>query len=149
MRLSRVLAAATLTLAGAVMAQPDTAALERQVSDAEKAFARSMAERRFDDFARHVSDQAVFYGGSQVHRGKAAVLAAWKGFFEGEKAPFSWGPDRVDVLADGQLAFSSGLVRDPQGKVFSRFNSVWRLEPGGTWRVVFDKGSPLTEAERK
>jgi ketosteroid isomerase-like protein len=31
---------------------------------------------------------------------------------------------------------------------FGRFNSVWRQEAQGLWRVVFDKGSPLTDAER-
>ena len=40
-------------------------------------------------------------------------------------------------------------VRDPSGKLISRFNSTWRLEAPGVWPVVFDKGSPLTEAEKK
>ena len=149
MRSRWILGLALAGFVGGVSAQVDLVALERQVTEAERAFARSMAERKFDDFARHVSEQAVFYGSAQVHRGKAAVLAAWKGFYDGDKAPFSWAPDRVDALADGTLAHSSGLVRDPEGKAFARFNSVWRQEPGGTWRVVFDKGSPLTEAERR
>jgi len=46
-------------------------------------------------------------------------------------------------LDSGTLALSSGPVRDPTGKVVARFNSIWRQEPGGVWRVVFDKGSPL------
>ena len=33
-------------------------------------------------------------------------------------------------------------VRDPDGKVIGRFNSIWRQEAPGRWRVVFDKGSP-------
>lgn len=134
--------------AGAVMAQPDLEALKRQVTDAERAFARSMAERRLDDFARHVSEQAVFYGGGRVLRGKVEVVAGWKALYEAPKAPFSWEPDQVDVLADGQLAHSTGLVRNPDGKAVARFNSVWRQESPGVWRVVFDKGSPLTDAER-
>jgi ketosteroid isomerase-like protein len=126
-----------------VHAQTDTALLVRQVTDAERAFARSMAERKFDDFVALLSEQAVFFGGpQQVQRGKAAVAAAWKGFFDGPMAPFSWEPDRVEVLGDGTLALSTGPVRDPAGKPIARFTSVWRLEAPGVWRVVFDKGQP-------
>ena len=132
-----------LTAAVSVQAQPapvDVDALTRQVMDTERAFARSMAERRHADFTALLSEQAVFFGSKQVHRGKAAVAAAWKGFFDGPDAPFSWEPDQVQVLADGTLAHSSGPVRDPAGKVFARFNSIWRQEAPGVWRIVFDQG---------
>jgi hypothetical protein len=43
---------------------------------------------------------------------------------------------------------STGLVRDPGGKVIGRFNSIWRLEPPGEWCVVFDKGSPAAPGEQ-
>ncbi len=131
-------------------AQADPALLVRQVTEAERAFARSMAERKFEDFVALLSEQAVFFGGPQrAHRGKAAVAAAWKPFFDGPKAPFSWEPDEVELLADGTLAHSSGPVRNPEGQVFQRFNSVWRQEAPGVWRVVFDKGQPLTAADRE
>jgi len=71
-----------------------------------------------------------------------AVLAAWKPFFDGPQPPFSWEPDQVEVLASGQLALSTGPVRDPQGQVVARFNSVWQRGADGRWLVVFDKGSP-------
>lgn len=131
-------------------AQPDLAALQKQVLEAERAFARSMAERRHEDFVRHLSEHAIFFGGgTQVHRGKAAVAAAWKAFYDAPQAPFSWDPDVVEVVADGQLAHSTGIVRDPAGKPIARFNSVWRQEAPGVWRVVIDKGQPLTEADRR
>ena len=53
------------------------------------------------------------------------------------------------MLADGSLAHSTGPVRDADGKLTQRFNSVWRQESPGVWRIVFDKGQPLTEADRK
>ena len=83
-----------------------------------------------------------------MRRGKAEVAARWKAFYERPQAPFSWEPDQVEVSSDGLLAHSSGPVRDPSGKLISRFSSTWRLEAPGVWRVVFDKGSPLTEAEK-
>ena len=131
-----------LALASGVSAAPDTAALAREVEAAERAFARSMAERDHAAFTALLSEHAVFYGGGKVLRGKAAVAAGWKAFFESAAAPFSWAPDSVEVLADGTLALSTGPVRDPAGKPVARFNSIWRLEAPGVWRVVFDKGQP-------
>ena len=131
-----------------VSAEPDIGALRLQVDAAERAFAQSMADRDHAAFCTWLSEHAIFYGGAAPLTGKAAVAAGWKAFFDTAQAPFSWSPDRIDVLHDGSLAHSSGLVRNPAGKAVGRFNSVWRQEAPGTWRVVFDKGSPLTEAER-
>lgn len=133
---------------GSAMSVPDAAEWQRQVFAAERAFARSMAERDHAAFVAHLSEQAIFFGGREPLRGKAAVAAGWKPYYDGAQAPFSWAPDQVEVTADGQLAHSSGLVRDPAGKPIGRFNSVWRQEAPGVWRVVLDKGSPLTEAEK-
>ena len=133
---------AGLLLAGAVGAQLDLEALARQVADTERAFARSMAERDHAAFTRHLSEQAVFFTGPKPLQGKAAVAAAWKRFYEAKDAPFSWEPDQVVVLGDGTLAHSTGPVRDPAGQPIARFNSVWRLEAPGAWRIVFDKGQP-------
>jgi ketosteroid isomerase-like protein len=131
-----------------VSGEPDIGALRLQVEAAERAFAQSMAERDHAAFCTWLSEHAIFYGGAAPLIGKAAVAAGWKAFFDSAQAPFSWSPERIDVLHDGSLAHSSGLVRNPAGKPVGRFNSVWRQEAPGTWRVVFDKGSPLTEAER-
>lgn len=122
-------------------AAADTVALARQVEDTERAFAQSMAERDFDAFGAFLSDETVFFAGERPLRGKAAVLEAWKGFFEGPDAPFSWAPSTVVVLDSGALALSSGPVHDPAGQCIARFNSIWRREADGRWLIVFDKGS--------
>jgi ketosteroid isomerase-like protein len=129
-------------------APPPLDVLRVQVEQTERAFARSMAQRDHAAFVALLSEQAVFYGPS-LRRGKAEVAAAWKPFFDGPQAPFSWEPDRVDVLDDGTLAHSSGPVRDASGKLIARFNSVWRQEAPGVWRIVFDKGAPLSAQERQ
>ncbi|MES2403763.1 MAG: nuclear transport factor 2 family protein [Pseudomonadota bacterium] len=121
---------------------------QQQVFAAERAFAKSMADRNVSAFATHVSDEAIFFDGVGVLRGKKKVIAAWSRFFKSKTAPFSWEPDRVEVLQSGTLALSTGLVRDPNGKVIGRFNSIWRREAPGVWRVVFDKGSPAEPDEK-
>ncbi len=126
------------------------ATLQQQVFAAERAFARTMADRNVDAFAAFVADEAIFFGGGTAPlRGKAQVVSVWSAFFEGETAPFSWEPDQVEVLDSGTLALSTGLVRDPEGKVIARFNSIWRLEAPDVWRVVFDKGSPPGAADKQ
>jgi ketosteroid isomerase-like protein len=115
---------------------------------AERAFARSMADRDLQAFSRHVSAEAVFFGPAPL-RGREAVVQHWSRFYGAGPAPFAWEPEEVEVLQGGGLAISSGPVRDPQGKLVARFTSVWRLEPDGQWRVVFDKGSPACSCEAR
>jgi ketosteroid isomerase-like protein len=114
--------------------------LVRQVRAAENAFADTMAKRDLKAFATYLDDDAVFFGGKDALRGKAAVVEGWKAFFDGPNAPFSWTPESVEVLESGALAHSSGPVYDPQGKRVAIFNSIWRRGDDGRWRVVFDKG---------
>lgn len=124
--------------------QTDRSALEGArgaVIAAERAFAKSMADRDIDAFAGWLSEEAIFFTGPTPLRGKAAVLGWWSRYFASKEAPFSWEPDQVEVIASGTLALSTGPVRDPTGNVTGRFNSIWRLEAPGHWRVVFDKGS--------
>jgi ketosteroid isomerase-like protein len=130
----------------AAMSAPDSP--QQQVFAAERAFAKSMADRDVSAFASYVSDEAIFFNRSGVLHGKKEVLAAWSPFFKGKTAPFSWEPDRVEVLQSGTLALSTGLVRDPKGIIVGRFNSTWRREAPGVWRVVFDKGSPAEAADK-
>lgn len=78
---------------------------------------------------------------AQLEGAAAEVARGWAGFFEGPDAPFSWYPDLVEVLESGRLALSSGPVIGASGEEVGRFNSIWRKDPDGQWRVVFDKGS--------
>jgi ketosteroid isomerase-like protein len=117
--------------------------LKDVVADAERSFAGAMAARDLTAFASHISPEAVFFSsadGTQVLRGKTAIVEGWKRLFEGPIAPFSWSPDTAQVLDSGTLAMTTGPVRDQKGQVTGRFSSVWRLDADGTWRVIFDRG---------
>ena len=116
-------------------------ALAALVRAREVAFAKTMADRDHAAFATFVSEEAVFLGHG-VLRGRQAVAEGWKPLFEGPKAPFSWQPDRVEVTSSGTLAVSTGPVFDPGGKRTGTFNSTWRLEKDGEWRIVLDHGCP-------
>jgi uncharacterized protein (TIGR02246 family) len=133
-----------LILAGTAHAQePAWSDAQRAVAAAERAFARTMADRDHDAFVSYVADEAVFFGtGGSVLTGRQAVGDGWRPLFDAPAAPFSWEPEQVEVLASGALALSSGPVYAPDGTRIGTYNSVWRLEPDGRWRVVFDKGCP-------
>ncbi len=118
----------------------DVAVLAQQVILAEAAFAKTMADRDHAAFVRFVADDAVFFTGQQPLRGKAAVAAGWKRFFDDPKPAFSWAPGQVQVLDSGTLALSTGPVFDAAGAPIASFTSIWRQESPGVWKVVFDKG---------
>jgi ketosteroid isomerase-like protein len=136
-----VLAAAVLStgFASSVRAQ------ERDLTDAvrarEVAFAQTLADRDFDAFRTFIAPDAIFFNGNEPTRGREDIVRSWAPLFEGPTAPFSWGPDVVEVLESGTLALTSGLVRDPAGAEIGRFNSIWRRDADGVWRIVFDKAS--------
>ena len=141
--LAAAAAAGLWALTTAAMAQPaKPQGGQAEVFAAERAFAKSMADRDFAAFGKLIAADTLFFGNTKVHRGRDAVLAAWKGFFEGPQAPFSWEPDQVEVLDSGQLALSTGPVRDPKGQVIARYNSIWQRGADGRWLIIFDKGSP-------
>jgi ketosteroid isomerase-like protein len=54
----------------------------------------------------------------------------------------------VEVLEDGKLALSRGPYKytevNAEGDVvdyYGTFNSIWRLQDDGSWKIVFDAGS--------
>ncbi len=114
----------------AAAAPVDIAVLAEQVRAAEIAFAKTMADRDHAAFASFLADDAVFVNGTRPIRGKAAIAAEWKRFFDGP-APFTWAPATVVVLDDGSLAQDKGPVHDPAGKLIAEFRSTWRQESPG------------------
>ena len=115
----------------------------QQVMAAERAFARTMAQRDHAAFSAFLSQEAVFFSGAVPLRGKQAVADDWKRFYEQPEAPFSWEPDQVQVLDSGTLALSTGPVRNAKGELIAHFTSIWRREASGVWRIVFDKGNEV------
>jgi ketosteroid isomerase-like protein len=141
MRRGLVVALLACGLVEAASAEPKEA-LAAKVRAREVAFAKTMADRDHAAFRTFVAEEALFMGRERVLRGREAVAQGWKPYFEGEKAPFAWAPERVEVVDSGTLALSSGPVFDPEGKRVGTFNSTWRLEKDGEWRVVLDIGCP-------
>ena len=124
---------------------------EDAVRCAEIAFSRAAEDRDSERFYRLIDKDARFIGAT-VHRGPEAITAAWAPFFEADGPSIKWRPQFVEVLEDGELALSRGpyrlesIAEDGSTRVrWGTFNSVWRLDEEGRWRVVFDAGSTPDE----
>ena len=143
------LVSACQTTPAPVPSPQDLALLREQVIVTERGFARTMADRDFGAFQSYVAEEAIFFSGKTPIRGKAAVAADWKRFYEGREAPFRWEPAQVEVLDSGALALSSGPVFDPAGTEVATFTSVWRRESPGVWRIVFDKGNAACNCAKR
>jgi len=141
-----ILCAALLFVAAPSRAESN-AELKEQVRQTEIAFAKTLADRDPAAFASFLAAETVFMSSGRVTRGAKEVAERWKGFFEGAQASFSWAPETVEVLDSGRLAMSSGPVRDPSGKRTGTFNSVWRREAGGKWKIVLDNGCPACNCD--
>ena len=141
------LAVAAACLFGAGWAKAADRDLAAEIKAAEKAFAKTMADRNIQAFAGYISEEGVFFGGKGPIRGREAVVTAWKRFFDGADAPFSWDPETAEVLPSGNLGLTSGPVHDPKGELIGTFTTVWRLETDGKWRVIFDKGCDVCKPE--
>ena len=127
---------------------PSAEAARQQVMATERAFAKTMADRDLAAFASFIAEDTVFFSGPKPLHGKQAVVEFWKRFYSNPKAPFSWEPTEVEVLASGDLAYSAGPVYNPEGKLIARFNSIWRLEAPGRWRIIFDKGGEACDCAK-
>ena len=141
----------TVLLLLGLLATSALADLADEVRCREIGFSRSVENQDSELFASFIDPDARFISGS-VARGPEAVAAAWAVFFNADGPSIKWRPKYVEVLENGELALSRGpyqlVTHDDDGKVIEHwgtFNSVWRLNPDGQWRVVFDAGGPLPD----
>ena len=114
-------------------------------------FSKSAETQDADLFVSFIDPDARFVGDSAT-RGTAAIAEAWSVFFTESGPSIKWRPQFVEVLEDGTLALTRGpfrlITKDEQGvetEHWGTFNSVWRPNADGEWRVVFDAGSDSNE----
>ena len=112
------------------------------VRQAEIAFAKAFADRDKVRFFAMVAEDATFLSRMGTARGKKEVIARWTPLLDAPQAPFSWGPERVSVSADGKLGLSTGPVYSAKGVHTGDYISTWRREANGTWKIVFDSSGP-------
>src|SRR5262245_2399764 len=145
-RLSQTIIRGLLLLCVAATAQAadDLARLADQVRATEVAFARTLADRDAKAFRAMIAPDVIWLADVPL-RGPDQVVNNWQKFFEGPSAPFSWAPELVEVQDGGKLALSTGPVFNPAGKRVGTYTSIWRREPAGDWKIIFDRGCPICD----
>jgi ketosteroid isomerase-like protein len=133
---------------GLCAAADDLATLSGQVRATEIAFAKTLADREVKAFRAMIAPDVIWLA-DQALRGPDQVLSSWQKFFDAPQAPFSWAPERVEVQEGGTLALSTGPVLNPAGKRVGTYTSIWRREPSGEWKIIFDSGCPVCDCAPK
>lgn len=125
-----------------------SADLTNDVRCREIGFSQSAENQDIDAFRSFIDSDARFVG-SGILRGVDEVAQGWSVFFSPDGPSIKWRPQIVEILENGTLALSRGPYKtvsvDADGnhvENWGTFNSVWRLNDDGEWRVVFDAGSP-------
>ena len=138
-----------LIVAASLLAAATAAAdLADDVRCREIGFSQSVENQDIDAFRSFIDADARFVG-SGVLRGIDQIAEGWSVFFKPGLPTIKWRPQIVEVLEDGNLALSRGLYISTAANAdgdtvesWGTFNSIWRLNDDGAWRVVFDAGSP-------
>ena len=124
----------------------DPEAVKKEVLTAEKAFETMAAEKSIAEaFAWFAAEDAV------IKRGNDSIISGKEGIRNYynlanlTRATVSWTPDRIDVSADGTMAWTYGkyvwkVIRYDGDTVVSRgiFHTVWKRQADGSWKYVWD-----------
>lgn len=128
-------------------------AAERELLDADRAFARATAEQRLEGWVA-----AFDVNGSQVDdqhspiTGHDAVRAHMGGFFADPANHLDWAPDTVKLSERGVMGSTSGRFRmwreladgSEELLMTGRYFDVWRKLEDGSWKLLYDTGDADT-----
>lgn len=126
---------------------------EKAVVEADLAFAADAKERGAEEaFATVTHPQGKMFPPRQP---VSVGIEATRALFKGDKAQWEWAP--VEVVASGELGATWGIAAisgtGEDGKPFvvtTRYVTVWRKVPDGSWKMWLDAGNagPLPSLEQ-
>ena len=135
---------------------PNLEAAAAQMVKADRDFARSVADRNRQAFLSFVAEVTTFNGGTATEvRGRDAVMKDWENLFEPNGPTLTWQPTKGEVIASGDVGYTTGRsvfrTKAKDGTTTERLGvylTVWRKQPDGSWKAVFDTGSSLPQTAR-
>lgn len=148
--LGLLIAACVLVFAGvrASVAAGSGAASEAVLLEADRAFDAATAARGEAGLASFLSDDMTTIRADQpIVRGKDAFVAGWKPIFTTPGLALRWQPQLARISDDGTLGFTVGastttMTEQGVSRVVgsSKYVTIWRKQPDGSWKVIFDSG---------
>jgi ketosteroid isomerase-like protein len=115
---------------------------EKQLRDADLAFAKATAERRLDGFMEYLAADAAILQDGKTITGTQSLRAFYEPLFANKDFSLSWTPTKAEASKDGTLGYTYGDYEARRGEKTSRgmYLTVWRKE-AGKWKVIMDAGS--------
>ena len=129
----------------------DVVAVERELMEADRNFARDTASRGVDGWVEAFAEDGKMVSGGPILEGHAAIREAM-GALSRPGYSLGWEPLFAEVSSSGDLGFTHGTYRrevqreggEPIVET-GRYVTIWRRDPPGVWKVVLDIGNPTPE----
>ena len=122
-------------------AQAATAPAPQTAIDAERAFAADAQKLgQWTAFRKYATDDALMFVPQPTNA---------QAFLKDRKDPpvaVFWWPGRSYVSCDGTVAINTGPWVRGWGKAVGYFTTVWKRQPDGSWKWVYDAGDELKTA---
>lgn len=124
--------------------------IEKQLRDADLAFAKATAERRLDGFVEFFAADAAILQEGKTITGMQSVRAYYEPLFADKDFNLSWTPTKAEASKDGTLGYTYGDFEARRGGKTSRgmYLTIWRKE-AGKWKVIMDTGSSPAQQPRE
>lgn len=129
----------------------DPAAERAALMEADRAFARTFAERGVEGWVSSFDEKGIqMPGGSAAAWGREEVEElAGRLFTAPNFTSLSWEPVYAQVAAAGDLGYTVGSYEatgtGEEGEQLTQrgnYVTIWRKQTDGSWKVVFDTGNP-------
>lgn len=132
-----VIACALLSATPALAAAPSPApSSPREIEKAERAFAADgLALGVRDSFLKHMADDAVVF-----RPGPVSAKALYEKQPSSKTPKLEWWPQKVAIARSGDLGLSVGPSAI-DGKRGGYYATIWRKEPDGQWKWIYDGGA--------
>ncbi|HEV8508924.1 MAG TPA: hypothetical protein VGQ48_00570 [Gemmatimonadales bacterium] len=91
-------------------------------------------------FVAFATDDAMsFGGGAEMNEGREAIGAGFDGFPSG--AVLEWWPVAAAIAESGDLGCTVGEAKIASLNHYSKYLTIWKRQPDGTWQFVADGGN--------
>ncbi len=115
---------------------------EKELRDADLAFAKATAERRIEGWMEFFADDGAIIREGKTLTGKDAIRDFYTPVFANKDFSLTWVPTKAEASKDGTLGYTYGDAEAKVGNNVSRgmYVTAWR-KVKGQWKVVLDLGS--------
>jgi len=145
-----LLALVGFVLASWALGAPEPADEREQLLAADRAFDQATAEKGIDGWVSFfAANGSMLAGDEPAVTGPEAIRAFMGPTLAQPNSSLRWQPTRAEVVVPGLLGTTAGRFErrwtDADGKPQHRMGTyvtVWKKQPGGAWKVVFDTGVP-------